>query len=82
VVFKYVFAHELGHYFGLVHVDGAHRIMYTFNKDENKSMFTWWTVPELLFLEQQPRFVLDEAKRAWDYIVAGFPTEALTTRAH
>jgi hypothetical protein len=82
VVFKYVFAHELGHYFGLVHVDGAHRIMYTFNKNEDTSMFTWWTIPELLLLEQQPRFVLDEAKRAWDYIVAGFPTEALTTRAH
>lgn len=82
VVFKYVFAHELGHYFGLVHVDGAHRIMYTFNENEGKSMFTWWTLPELLLLEQQPRFVLAEAKRAWDYIVAGFPAEALTTRAH
>lgn len=40
------------------------------------------TVCTLLLLGQQPRFVLDEAKRAWDYIVAGFPTEALTTRAH
>ena len=82
LVFEYVFAHELGHYFGLVHVDGAHRIMFTMNKSQGKSVFTWWTVPSLLVFEQQPKFVLDEAKRVWDYIVAGWPTKALTTRAH
>jgi len=82
LVFEYVFAHELGHYFGLVHVDGAHRIMFTMNKSQGKSVFTWWTVPSLLVFEQQPKFVLEEAKRVWDYIVAGWPTKALTTRAH
>ncbi|NUR08812.1 MAG: hypothetical protein HOQ22_11865 [Nocardioidaceae bacterium] len=82
LVFEYVLAHELGHYFGLVHVDGAHRIMFTMNKSQGKSVFTWWTVPSLLLVEQQPKFVLEEAKRAWDYIVAGWPTKALTTRAH
>lgn len=82
IVFEYVFAHELGHYFGLVHVDGAHRIMYTMNKTQGKSLFTWWTIPSLLIFEQQPKFVLEEAKRVWDYIVAGWPTKALTTRAH
>lgn len=82
LVFEYVLAHELGHYFGLVHVDGAHRIMFTMNKSQGKSVFTWWTLPSLLIFEQQPKFVLEEAKAAWDYIVAGWPTDALTTRAH
>ncbi|MGH3455821.1 MAG: hypothetical protein ACRDP2_15485 [Nocardioidaceae bacterium] len=82
LVFTYVLIHELGHYFGLCHVDGANRIMYTSNKDEAKTWWSWSLLPEYLWLEGRPRFVLDEAKRAWDYIVAGFPTEALTTRAH
>ncbi len=81
-VFKYVFVHELGHYFGLCHVDGLNRIMYTANKNENTTWWDWWVIPEYVYLEGGPRFILDEAKRAWDYIVAGFPTECLTRRAH
>lgn len=82
LVYEYVLAHELGHYFGLTHVDGYHRIMYTANPDAGTAPVTWWTLPSLILVEQQPKFVLDEAKAVWDYIVAGFPTEALTTRAH
>lgn len=82
LIFEYVLAHELGHYFGLTHVDGYHRIMYTANAAAGTKAITWWTLPSLLLFEQQPKFVLEEAKAVWDYIVAGFPTEALTTRAH
>ena len=79
IAFEYVLTHELGHYFGLVHVDGVHRIMYS-NKE--KSWWHWWMPFSLLVFEQQPKFVLEEAKAAWNYIVAGWPTKALTTRAH
>ncbi|MCA8957175.1 MAG: hypothetical protein KDC87_13960 [Planctomycetes bacterium] len=81
-IFRYVFVHELGHYFGLCHVSGANRIMFTANKDADLTWWSWGLLPEYLYLEGGPRFVLDEAKRAWDYIVAGFPTDCLTTRAH
>jgi hypothetical protein len=81
--FKYVFVHELGHYFGLCHVDGLNRIMYTANKDEDKTWWSWMLIPDWVYLEGGPRFVLDEGKRAWDLIVGGgFPTGCLTTRAH
>ncbi|GAA4729172.1 hypothetical protein GCM10023216_20780 [Isoptericola chiayiensis] len=82
LIYEYVLAHELGHYFGLTHVDGYHRIMYTANPDAGTEAIRWWTIPSLLFLEQQPKFVLEEAKAVWNYIVAGFPTDALVSRAH
>ena len=81
-VFQYVFVHELGHYFGLCHVDGLNRIMYTSNKNEDKTWWSWMVLPEYIYLEGGPRFVLDEAKRAWDGIVGGYPTDCLTSRAH
>jgi hypothetical protein len=49
---------------------------------KGKSWWTRWTLISLGVLEQQPKFVIEEAKAAWDYIVAGWPTAALTTRAH
>lgn len=74
IVWKYVPIHELGHYFGLCHVDGVDRIMYS---PRNNSWFDWWTLPKLLYTKGEPSFTLDEAKQAWDYIVAHFPAHCL-----
>lgn len=75
-IFKYVLVHELGHYFGLCHVDGADRIMFT---AADKAIFSWSMIPEL-YLSAEPRFTIGEAKRAWDYIVANSGTGCLSTR--
>lgn len=74
IVWKYVPIHEIGHFFGLCHVDGLDRIMYS---SKQNSWFTWKTIPKLLFLTGEPTFILDEAKEAWNYIVANFPAECL-----
>jgi hypothetical protein len=73
-IWKYVPIHELGHYFGLCHVDGLDRIMVS---TREKSWWSWWMIPNLLFLKGEPYFTLDEAKAAWDYIVANFAPECL-----
>lgn len=74
IVWKYVTIHELGHYFGLCHVDGVDRIMYS---SRQNSWFDWWTLPRLLYTKGEPSFTLDEAKQTWDYIVAHFPARCL-----
>jgi len=74
--FRYVPIHEIGHTFGLCHVDGLHRIMLS---TKQKSWFDWPTIPEF-WLSGGPTFILDEAKKAWDYIVANFSVECLATR--
>ncbi len=75
-VFKYVLVHELGHYFGLCHVNGVDRVMYT---AAGKSIFSWSMIPEL-YLSAEPRFTIGEAKRAWDYIVANMNPSCLSAR--
>ncbi|MFI9506274.1 hypothetical protein [Nocardia sp. NPDC052566] len=72
-IWKYVPIHELGHYFGLCHTDGVNRIMYS---NRHNSWWNWWLVPDI-YLTGEPSFVFDEAKAAWDYIVAHFPPECL-----
>jgi hypothetical protein len=74
IVWKYVPIHELGHYFGLCHVDGVDRIMYS---SRQNSWFDWWTLPKLLYTKGEPSFTLGEAKQTWDYIVAHFPASCL-----
>jgi hypothetical protein len=74
IVWKYVPIHELGHYFGLCHVDGVDRIMYS---SRQNSWFDWWTLPKLLYTKGEPSFTLGEAKQTWDYIVAQFPARCL-----
>ena len=73
-IWKFVTIHELGHYFGLCHVDGVDRIMYS---PRQNSWFTWRTIPNLLYLQNDPKFTLSEAKQAWDYIVEHFPSTCL-----
>ncbi|MFE7394440.1 hypothetical protein [Streptomyces sp. NPDC057582] len=80
-IWKYVPIHELGHYFGLCHVDGLDRIMFSARQN------TWWRgwlLPRLAwsaFLRGEPSFVFDEAKAVWDYIVANFNAECLGARS-
>ena len=81
LVWRYVQIHEMGHYFGLCHVDGLNRIMYTANAIENKSAWDWWLIPDYLYLNGGPTFVFDEATKVWDYIVNNFSGACLSVRA-
>lgn len=89
VVWKYVPIHELGHYFGLCHVAGVDRIMFTPKGPRGESLgwwevlkksFTWWTLPKLLLTKGEPTFTLDEAMQTWDYIIEHFPPACLGVR--
>jgi hypothetical protein len=74
IVWKYVPIHELGHYFGLCHVDGVDRIMYS---SKQNSWIDWWTLPKLLLTKGEPSFTLDEGMQTWDYIIENFPARCL-----
>ncbi|MEO5665478.1 MAG: hypothetical protein ABIR39_19605 [Nocardioides sp.] len=72
-IWKYVPIHELGHCFGLCHVDGIDRIMVSTRQNSPWSwslLWSWCTRGE-------PYFTLDEAKSTWDYIVAHFDSACL-----
>jgi hypothetical protein len=73
----YVPIHELGHTFGLCHVDGLNRIMVS---PRDHSWWSWWLLPEYICFSGEPQFVYDEAKKVWDYIIANFPTACLANR--
>lgn len=65
---KYVLAHESGHYFSLEHPghDGLDKIM--FSPVEND----WWSASllfEFLWWSGEPRFTLDDARKAWHFII-------------
>jgi len=82
IVWAYVPIHELGHYFGLSHVAGLERIMYTPRGpggwwDKVKRSFTWWTLPKLLLTKGEPTFTLEEGMQTWDYIIEHFPARCL-----
>src|SRR5258708_26507728 len=80
VAFKYSAIHELGHTFGLCHVDGLLRIMFTNARTEGKSMWSWSSALQYWTSGLEAGFTLDEAKKAWDYIVANFSADCLKTR--
>ena len=73
IVWKYVPIHELGHFFGLCHVDGLDRIMYS---SKQNTWFKLATVPNLL-LHGEPKFTFKEAKSTWDYIVEHYSGNCL-----
>jgi hypothetical protein len=66
--------HEIGHTFGLCHVDGIDRIMVS---PRDHSWWSWSVLPEYLCFSGEPQFVLDEAKKVWDYIIEHFPIDCL-----
>lgn len=89
LVWKYVPIHELGHYFGLCHVAGVERVMFTPKGPNGESLnwwgvikrsFTWWTVPKFLLTKGEPSFTLDEAMQTWDYIIEHFPARCLGSK--
>jgi hypothetical protein len=73
-IWKYVPIHELGHYFGLCHVDGLDRIMVS---TRDNSWWDWSLIPNFLYLKGEPYFTFGEAKATWDYIVDNFTPECL-----
>jgi len=78
--FKYTAIHEMGHTFGLCHVDGILRIMFTNAKDQNKSTFTWGVLWQYWNSGLEASFTLDEGKKVWDYIVGNFSPDCLEMR--
>lgn len=72
---RYVLIHELGHYFGLCHVDSFERVMVS-GKPGEGDLVTWTTFPNV-FLHGGPRFIYTEAQRVWQFIVTNFPLSCL-----
>jgi hypothetical protein len=72
-VWQWVPVHELGHTFGLCHVDGLDRIMVSL---KDHSWWGWSLIPNY-WLHGEPIFTLEEAKRVWDYIIANFSPSCL-----
>jgi hypothetical protein len=81
LAFKYTAIHELGHTFGLCHVDGLLRIMFTNASDAHKSIWSWSAAWQYWTNGVEAGFTLDEGKKVWDYIVANFESARLQTRA-
>jgi len=80
IAFKYTAIHELGHTFGLCHVDGLLRIMYTNAAEEQKSASSsssWW---QYWTSGTEAGFTLDEGKKVWEYVVRNFSADCLKTR--
>jgi hypothetical protein len=72
---KYVLIHELGHYFGLCHVDGFARIMVS-GKPGQGDFFTWRSIPNFI-IHGGPRFIYTEAQRVWGFMFDSFPLNCL-----
>lgn len=69
----YVLIHELGHTFGLCHVNGLDRIMLS---SADHSTLSWGMLPNY-WLHGEPIFTFKEATRTWDYIIENFSEECL-----
>jgi len=70
---RYVLIHELGHYYGLTHVDGFDRMMVS-GEEGQGDWWTWKSIPNSLFFGG-PRFVFSETQRVWDFILTKIPVE-------
>jgi hypothetical protein len=81
LAFKYTAIHEIGHTFGLCHVNGLLRIMYTNASGASKSVWSWSSLGQYLTTGVEAGFILDEGKKVWDYIVANVDSARLQTRA-
>lgn len=77
IAFKYVAIHEMGHTFGLCHVDGLLRIMFT---NADKSIWSWSSALQYWNNGLEAGFVFEEAQKVWEYIVRNFDKACLETR--
>lgn len=68
-VFRYVLAHEIGHYLGLCHYghDGFQKIMYTKSEEANLDLMDWGLFS--FYYQSEPEFTLSDGKNAWRFIV-------------
>ena len=76
LAFQYVAIHELGHTFGLCHVNGLLRIMFTDNQSVS-SASSWW---QYWTTGVEAGFIFEEGQRVWDYIVRNFSPDCLKVR--
>ncbi len=81
LAFKYTAIHELGHTFGLCHVSGLFRIMYTNAPGQKKSVWSWSSFWQYASHGLEAGFTLDEGKKVWEYIVANVAPARLQVRA-
>jgi hypothetical protein len=79
--FKYTVIHELGHTFGLCHVNGLLRIMFTNAPGANKSVWSWSSAWQYWTHGAEAGFILEEGKNVWRYIVANMDPARLQVRA-
>jgi hypothetical protein len=79
--FKYTAIHELGHTFGLCHVNGLLRIMFTNADGAHKSVWSWSSAWQYFAHGTEATFTLDEGKKVWQYIVANMDPARLQVRA-
>jgi hypothetical protein len=68
-VFRYVLAHECGHYVGLCHYghDGFQNIMFTPAPEAHLSYADWGLAR--YYLNSEPTFTLDDAKNVWRFLI-------------
>jgi hypothetical protein len=68
-IFRYVLAHECGHYVGLCHFghDGFENIMYTPAVEAGLHWYSWGL--GRYYLNAEPTFTLDDAKNVWRFLV-------------
>lgn len=69
-IFRYVLAHECGHYVGLCHYghDGFQNIMYTPAPEAHLHWYDWGLFR--YYLDNEPSFTLDDAENVWRFLVA------------
>ena len=69
---KYVMIHECGHYFSLEHAghDGLDKIMYS---PVENGWWSWNLILEFLVWSGEPRFTLDDGRKAWDFLIDTIP---------
>ena len=66
-IFKWVLAHELGHYFGLAHPGHSFKeIMFTIAEGQGTSLLDAGVFG--YYLESEPEFTLKDARNSWRFI--------------
>lgn len=66
-IFRWILAHELGHYFGLAHPGHSFKeIMFTIAKSQGLRLLD----PQIagFYLESEPEFTLKDAKNCWRFV--------------